>query len=523
MARGLSVLLVALVFSGCAARRPDPALNAARQAAEARVTAEARVRAGCYDCLLEARAIYERLAHRPERAEVALRRFEVEILLALREQELALDPSSALSRARALTADLPPGVDAARYLAIVDAIPPDQSGVSSIVTRRVSSAPSLDVDAHLAQLGADVAVFEPVRQYLALALDCTYLRRRRPPGSVTVESRLPTPADPLLSYRAGTCESVRQARLESAREAVDGFAEAAYFLARLHVSTAQKTGGAAARPLLAEAYGRFANSPSVTYLNGHYEQLVGDCKAALRYYEETLALASGHESAMLGRTICLAFLKRFDEGIASATAMIERRTFNMAEAYYWRAWIRHQMRELDVARADITSAKALLSNGDVHRLAGVIEHDQNDLGVAEKDLVAAKTMTGPGDCISRWYLGLVDMKRDRWLESAAHFEDAMHCYEQAALFAAAEMKKMQDNPDVDPDFKARQIAGFEAAIRQDTSQRFASAYNAANHYARAGDPAKARALLDIAAQDPALQARVSELRKILGGGAPRIF
>jgi tetratricopeptide (TPR) repeat protein len=523
MARALLVLLLALAAGSCAARRPDPALESARQAAEARVTAEGKVRAGCYDCLLEARTIYERLASRPERAEIALRRFEVEILLALREKELALDPSAALSRARALMDALPPGVDAARYLAIADAVPADQSGVSAIATRRLSSTPGIDVDAHLAQLETDTAVFEPVRQYLALTIDCTYLRRRRPPGSATVESRIPTPADPLLAYRAGTCESVRQARLEAARSAVPGFAEAAYFLARLHVSTAQKTGGAAARPLLAEAYERFAKSPSVTYLNGHYQQLVGDCKEAVRFYEETLALASGHENAMLGRTICLAFLKRFDEGIASATTMIDRRTYNMAEAYYWRAWIRHQLRQLDIARADIDGAKALLSNGDVHRLAGVIEHDQNDLAVAEKDLVAAKSMTGPGDCVARWYLGLVDMKRDRWADSAAHFEDAMGCYEQAAIFAAAELKTMQNNPDVDPAFKARQVAGFEAAIKEDTSQQYASAFNAANHHARAGNPTKARALLEIAAKDPALEARVTELRKILGGGSPRIF
>ena len=524
MARAL-FLAVLVATSACASapRRPDPAVEAARLAAEARVTAEGRVRAGCYDCLLEARAIYERLADRPERAEIALRRFEVELLLALRERELALDAGPTLARARALVSGLPAGIDAAKYLAIVEAIPPDQSGVSPVVVRRAGATPSIDVDAQLALLDADAAVFLPVRQYLALSLDCTYLRRRRASGSAPIESRIPSPTDPLLAYRAGTCETIRVPRLEAARADVPGFADAAYFLARLHVATAQKTGGAAARPLLVEAYERFAKSPAVTYLNGHYQQLVGDCKAALRFYDETLALANGHENAMLGRTICLAFLKRFDEGLAAATLMIDRRTYNMAEAYYWRAWIRHQLTELPAARADIDRAKALLSNGDVHRLAGVIEHDQNDLGTSEKDLVAAKTMTGPGDCVARWYLGLVEMKRDRWLESAAHFEDAMGCYEQAALFAADSLKKMQDNPDVDPDFKARQIAGFEAAIKEDTAQQYASAFNGANHYARAGNPAKAKELLAIAARDPALEARVAELRRLLGGGAPAVF
>ena len=525
MPRALLVVLL-LVLSACAARRPpapDPEVEAARLAAEARVSAEGKVRAGCYDCLLEARAIYERIANRPERAEIALRRFEVELLIALREKELALSPSAAIARARAVVPDLPAGVDAARYLSIVELIPPDQSSVSAAIARRVLAMPAADVDAHLSFLLGDTVVFEPVRQFVALTLDCTYLRRRRADGRPPAEPVVPSTADPLLQYRAGTCESVRAARLEAVRAVVPGYAEAAFFLARLHVSTAQKTGGAPARPLLAEAYERFPNSPAVTYLHGHYQQLVGDCKAALRYYDETIVLAPDHSNAMLGRTICLAFLKRFDEGIASASAIIERRALHVAEAYYWRSWIRHQRKELGLARADINSAKTLLSNGDVHRLAGVIEHDQDDLAIAEKDLVTAKAMDGSGDCIARWYLGLVEMKRDRWAESAAHFEDAMSCYERAALFAAAELKRMQETPDLDPEFRARQVAGFEAAVKEDAAQQYASAFNAANHYARAGNPARAKALLEIAAKDPSLESRVLELRRLLGGGAPGVF
>lgn len=525
MARALLVSVLILA-AGCAGRRPvtpDPDVEASRLAAEARVTAEGQVRAGCYRCLLEARAIYERLATRPERAEIALRRFEVELLLALREKELALDPAAALARARALTSELPAGIAANRWLAIVDLVTTDQGGVSASIARRVSTSSPADIDGHLAFLQAQEVVFAPVREYVAMSLDCSYFRRRRPDGRPPVEPQVPPGADPLLLYRSGTCEAVRAPRLEAARTAVPGFAEAAFFLARLHVSTAQKTGGAAVRPLLAEAYEGFPNSPSVTYLGGHFEQLIGDCKAALRYYGETLVLSPGHPNAMLGRVICLAFLKRFDEGIAAATDLIDRRNANLAEGYYWRSWIHHQRKDLDLARADIERAKALLSNGDVHRLAGVIEHDQNDLLMARKDLEAAKDMTGIGDCIARWYLGLVEMKRDLWAESAAHFEDAMGCYERAALFAAAELKRMQELPDLEPSFRARQIAGFEIAIKEDTAQQYASAYNAANHYARAGNPTKAKALLDIAARDPSLDARVAELRKILSGGGVDVF
>jgi hypothetical protein len=77
---------------------------------------------------------------------------------------------------------------------------------------------------------------------------------------------------------------------------------------------------------------------------------------------------------------------------------------------------------------------------------------------------------------------------------------------------------METNTQIDPDFKAHQIEGFKAAVKEDRSQYHAAAFNAANHFARAGNFDKARPLLDIAARDPALEKPVAELRKIIGGG-----
>ena len=59
------------------------------------------------------------------------------------------------------------------------------------------------------------------------------------------------------------------------------------------------------------------------------------------------------------------------------------------------------------------------------------------------------------------------------------------------------------------------MAGFEAAIKEDRSQYHAAAFNAANHFARAGDVPRARPLLEIAALEPALADLVAELRAII--------
>ena len=333
------------------------------------------------------------------------------------------------------------------------------------------------------------------------------------------------PADiaPMVSYIVASCAGVKAPMLQSLRERVPAYAEAAYYLARMHVSEAADTGGSAAKPFLAEAYGRFPTSPSITYLQGSFQQMIGDCREALRFYDETLALEPVHDNAMLGRTVCFAFLKRFDESIASATRMIEVKSSNEPYAYYWRAWVRHVRAELVEARADIERAKSMLSNNEIHRLAGIIEYDQNDLDIAEKDLVIAKSMQGGfSDCVARWYLGLVQMKREKWPQSGQHFEDAMGCYESQAIVAQEGLRRMEARENIDPDFKARQIANFQAAIKEDMSQHYASAFNAANHYLRGGDPKKARTLLEVAAKDTSLATGVAQLRKILDGGGGTI-
>ena len=550
MRRALILVVVSASVWACGPKKPSAsaleAARRAREAAELLALAETRTLQGCYDCLLEAKDAYTRLATGAERPRMLIRLFETELLIALREKELAIDAESSMSRARALVPELPPAISANRYLNVVEAVPPDGTGlpvakVGAFRRGTVQYVAGLDVEIVwlLSDSGSQATpsvndrLQLPVRQYLALSLDCSYFRRARPPAQqpaaglaglpqVTrqvVMDRIPRDAPAVLRYRVGICDLLKKAPLEAVRAEEPRYAEAAYFLARLEVATANQTGAPAARTLLAEAYGRFPKSPAVTYLAGNYNQLIGDCKEAVKYYDETVAIEPVHDNALLGRTACLAFLKRFDESIASATTMIGIPSSNLAEAYYWRAWVRHYLKDLTQARADINEAKKTLSNNSIHRLAGIIEHDQDDLDIADKDLTSAKAMTdGQYDCVARWYLGLNDMKRERWIASAAHFEDAMGCYERAALFSADALRKMQAAENVDPEFKARQIAGFEAAIKEDTSQQYASAFNAANHYARGGNVVKAKSLLDVAAKDPALEPRVAELRKLLGGG-----
>jgi hypothetical protein len=520
-----SVCLAALFVSAACASAPLKKADIAALDA-----ADAQVLQGCYDCLLEARAAYERVAVGKARPLVLVRLFETQILIVLREKELAIDSSASSARAQALAKELPPEVEAARYLDFVNLVPPDAAGTPRREAqdfRRAHQTAAAAVNDDLTWLRASTAIGETVRQYLSLSLDCAYLFRGGRPigpnanpqdlwtGGAGLRNLTPDTI-PLLAYRAGTCRAVSPVTMNNVRTAVPRFVETALFLGRTEVAMAQKSGGRKARELLTEVYARFPTSPAVTYLNGSFDQVVGNCREALRYYDETLALTAFHEDAMLGRTMCLTFLGRNDDAIASATHMIEIPTDNWGRAFYWRAWNYHHLKNFAPARADIDRAKPIAAIEEVYTLAGVIEHDQDDLTVAETDLNLAKRMDPQGrNCTAMWYLGLVKLKREAWPESGTNFADAMECYDKDVKDDERAIAELQARDDVDPEFKASQITNLETELKKDLSQYYAAAFNTANQSAHAGDADRARALLEIAAKDPALADLVGQLRAIL--------
>jgi hypothetical protein len=101
------LILGLVLVAGCAARQPrKPA--AAELAALARTQATALLVEGCYDCILEARSILEPHAVGPIRPALVVSLFELQLLITMREKELAIDASASFERAQALAVELPP-------------------------------------------------------------------------------------------------------------------------------------------------------------------------------------------------------------------------------------------------------------------------------------------------------------------------------------------------------------------------------------------------------------------------------
>src|SRR3954447_26203559 len=102
-------------MAACAPRiaMPSPPQLAAADAAMLR---------GCYDCLIEARDIYRRLAAGSRAAPAAAWVFEADLVIALRENEIGLPASDALTEARRIARELPRELEAGRYIELVEQV-----------------------------------------------------------------------------------------------------------------------------------------------------------------------------------------------------------------------------------------------------------------------------------------------------------------------------------------------------------------------------------------------------------------
>ena len=183
--------------------------------------------------------------------------------------------------------------------------------------------------------------------------------------------------------------------------------------------------------------------------------------------------------------------------------------WHVGDAHYWRAWNRHQLRDLDAAWADAQEAKKTLYNTDVYGLSGIIAYDQGTLDLARVDLEKALTISA-ANCAAAWYLGLVHTTQERWTAGGEAFEGAERCYRAEVEIARAQ-RLAAEAADEPAEVKAARVADAEATIRDGERQAAMSAYNAGFGFVRAGTRDRARPLLDRAATHPDMTARAREL------------
>jgi tetratricopeptide (TPR) repeat protein len=490
--RVLTVVLLAVVSGGCAARQPPRDVAA---------DAGALVRAGCYRCLEDALALVDGRKDLPSRQ----RAFEVAVLLTARSKELGLPPEEWMARANAAAAALPPTSAAHAFLALAAALPPDSAALDSdqeFTVRRALSPPD-EVRGWIAAIQASSASVE-AQLYLTLAGSCAFFRLDRAAALAAASAR--AEGMPLLEYAIGSCTSDEEKWLLRALEHEPRFDDAAYALGRYLLNRyVVNRPDEDPSPYLAGARAAFPSSPAIAYVEATLFRARREWQRAADAYDATLRLVPTHHNARLGRTIALGQLARHEEAIAAATSLIDEGRWLVGDAYYWRAWNAFTLDRLDEAERDVEQAKQRMRSTSVFVLSGLVQWRKRRPTVAESEFVHGVEL-GFGDCDAPTYLGSVRVELRKWGEAADAFGVAEGCRQRETHMLQATLDDL-----VTRGAAARAIDSQREAVATSEQQAAEMAYNRGAMLANAGDVAAALPHVERAGRHPTLTAKAADL------------
>jgi tetratricopeptide (TPR) repeat protein len=512
------IFVLAVTAAGCAAKRvhTEVATGLGRGDREAA--------GGCYRCLTAALDIYQALAPRDpaQRSTVDDRIFRTSILLGLRERELGLSATTHFDRARELAPRLADPAAATERLEFAAMAPRDPTTLPRDAFERELrgfAGPVARIDARAARApGADAEL----DTYIDVSLAC---HRGTAPGLNIGKIAQRAPASAAVGFLTAVCTGNLDG-LRSALAREPRFVEAQFFIGR-HLAGVPRPGSRPTTGLpehrttsegmtnLSAALAAFPESISMAMDLATLQQ-GRDYREAHRLFTSVTARVPTHHDAWFGAGIALSYMGRHDEAVAAFTRLLELGRFHVGDALYWRAWNRHQLKDLEPAWTDVEDAKKTLYNTNVYALAGFIAYDRHELDVARPNLEKALEIEAL-NCAAAWYLGLVHTNQSRWPDAARAFENASGCYRKDTEVATAQ-KAAAETSDWPAQTKAAHIALAEETIREAARQEATAAYNAAYAHINNGDRSRARALLERARQHDDMKARAAELLAFLDKG-----
>ena len=497
------------VLAGCASRAPSPALLAEVG------KADALLHEGCFECLQDALAIYERVAAAPYAPPDARRAaFDAAVLLTVRARELGLPDRAWLQRATALSVDLvasPGAIDPRSVLEALPLISGEASGFPPDERerrgrqRRALFGPHGQMPAVRDALSSAVAS-DVATQYVALAIDCEDAQRRK---ALDFSALRAVHSSPLLQFRIALCAGATDA-LIALRASDSRWSDTLFFEGRREMTRYPVPDVGKGAELYAQAHTVFPESTAITLALGHGRNALSEYEAALSLFDSVLATSPRHHDAVLGRLLSLSYLSRHNDAIRTASALLDLGIFHQGDAYYWRAWNRYRVHLLPAAWDDVTAALTLMVNTSVHTLAGFIAYAQQRLDTAIDHLGRAYRLDQT-NCEAVWTEGLVHVDKQDWTPAAARFEAAVKCFGEAAEQARRDIATAEGAPWADA-VKARRIAAARKRIDTSEHRRAQAAYNAAGSHARLGNKPEALAFLEIAATHPLLNEKATALR-----------
>ncbi|HWQ00201.1 MAG TPA: tetratricopeptide repeat protein [Vicinamibacterales bacterium] len=481
------VLLVAALGAGVSAARCTtrtvvsraPALVAELHAADA------LARRGCYLCLREAFAVYERLSADPATAPAATSRaFRTALLLAVRERALGVPGDAFLTRARQILARTPAaGDDRAALVELADLVAWNARGVpkETLEAFRGGRQKAWEPPARAA-LDAlrPRAVSDELAAHLLLVIACDYRHALRDIDPAAIAAL--HPASPLLRFAFGLCAGADPAPLETLLRDEPRFHEVNYFLALQAIGERRL---AAAERLLLDALDHIPAFSAAALSLGEIALALEEPERALSFFDRTLEVAPDHREALVGRAQAASLLRRHEKAVAAADRLIALGTWHLGPAYYWRAWNRFQLGQIEEAWGDIEwSRQYQPTDADVHALRGLVAWRRGRPGEARASFMQALA-ANPNLCDTAFSLGRLEAETRRWEPSADAFVAAAGCYERTAAELRRRLQEI-DRFGLPDDRREALRARRERQIDAARRQRATAAYNAAAGYFNIG-------------------------------------
>ena len=476
----VAALTASGALTGCATRRaPAPVLDVA--AIDRQV--DGLIRAGCYRCLRDALK-----ALPPAGSPLDGRRFRVLVLLGARARELGLviDPDW-LEQAREL-AGVSPTADQQLLVDLASAT------IMPRGTRLPMPRGGAAERAEAEQLGNRVtrqlqapALVDPVAAYFLYHAACMGLASA--PDTVQIVEVMRRV--PLVAYRIATCGRVDDEALDALLGAEPRLQELHYFKAASAFVVGALLTTESELNQFDEA---FPAAPASAMLRGQALLALEEFEPAVEAFDAVLAIDADQPDALLYRMRAISQSGDARRGEAAADRLVTLGTWYQGEAYYWRAWNRRALGRLEEAAADIETAKRVLFNAAVPKLAGFIAYEREQLDLAFAELSASHERNAE-DCAVQFAIGQVHARRARWPEAAGAFAGTITCAQAAQAAARNRMDEIARAP-LDQTRRQRLLARAERDRAAEHAREGIASLSAATAYVLAGHTDRARPLAE---------------------------
>ncbi len=478
---------------------------------------------GCYTCLKEALAIFEKFLQAKVRpAGVAEKTFDTALLIAVRDKELGMPSDDSMAKALRL---LPPAqserpavaqgrrvVYEAAQLIIGDSTGLDPE-MRTFVTGR--NRPAVEPDNPKRRALDAFPQGDLTAKYVALAIDC---EQQKLIESVDMTALTAAYAgSPLIQFRLSTCGRPAAPNIGALRQSNPRWTDTFYWEARREMvaSLGQAIDLSKVIGLYGQGREAFPSSLMLTMAWANANLAAEEYESALAGFEDVVKAHPTHRDAINGKMQAQSYLMRHPDAIATATRLLDLGTWHIPDANYWRAWNRYQIKEYETASVDVENATRGLSNSRVFMLAGLIAYARKELPTAV-DRFDTAFKVDPSACDAVWMSGLVSIDQNALDVAGPKFTRSMTCFVSAAAALRQDYTQLEQTIQKrGTPLNARDQRNLDRLKRDaDTAELKSaqSAFNGAQCYARTGGKGLALNLVDVAIEHPEMREKAIALK-----------